>query len=106
MRKHSLQLRTPIQTKPLNLSSIPDSIRTEAIINCNTSVGPKQKFRSISTHRNSEIGDVNNSFKAKKVEDISTIINRVVRKNCCLKPQNPEDVEMMRRVVGDGSDYY
>ena len=47
-----------------------------------------------------------NSVQAKKVEDISTILNRVVRTNCCLKPQNPEEFEVMKRAVGDGSEYF
>ena len=44
-------------------------------------------------------------MKAKKVEDVGTILNRVVRANCCLQPMYPERMEVMARAVGDGSDY-
>ena len=44
--------------------------------------------------------------KAKRVEDITTILNRVVRANCCLKPQHPEEFDVMKKAVGDGSEYF
>lgn len=34
------------------------------------------------------------------------ILNRVVRANCCLLPQNPEDFNVLSKAVGDGSEYY
>ena len=43
--------------------------------------------------------------KAKKIEDVGIILNRVVRAKCCLQPQNPERMNVMMRAVGDGSDY-
>ena len=44
-------------------------------------------------------------MKAKKIEDISVILNRIERANCCLKPQNPEDIDTLTKAVGDGSEY-
>ena len=104
-RKLSMQYKSPLRGKPLNLASIPDSIRTDAIINTSLTVGPRQKFRSISTKRGTETDSRMSSLKAKKIEDIETILNRVIRAKCCLQPQNPEQVEVMTRAVGDGSDY-
>ena len=49
---------------------------------------------------------MNSPHRAKKIEDIGTIINRVVRAGCCLEPQQPEDVGVMINMLGDGSDYY
>ena len=34
------------------------------------------------------------------------ILNRVVRANCCLLPQNPEDINVLSKAVGDGSEYF
>ena len=67
-----------IRSKELNLASIPDSIRTEAILNTSATVGPKTKFRSISTRRMTEMEPLS-SHRTKRIEDITTIINRVVR---------------------------
>ena len=46
------------------------------------------------------------SHRTKRIEDITTIINRVVRAGCCLKPKNPEQFEVMKKAVGDGSEYF
>lgn len=94
-----------IRSKELNLASIPDSIRTEAILNTSATVGPKTKFRSISTRRMTEMEPLS-SHRTKRIEDITTIINRVVRAGCCLKPKNPEQFEVMKKAVGDGSEYF
>ena len=46
-------------------------------------MGPRRKFLSISTQRNTE---ANATLKPKKIEDVATILNRVVRADCCLLP--------------------
>jgi len=33
------------------------------------------------------------------------IVDRVTRANCCLQPENPEQTEVLKRAVGDGSEY-
>ena len=101
-----MQPRSPIRGIQLNLGSIPDSIRTDAILKSGMTVGLRQRFRSISTRRTTEeVSSTLQSFKAKRVEDIETILNRVVRANCCLQNVNPEQFEVMQRAVGDGSEY-
>lgn len=40
------------------------------------------------------------------MEEIKTIVNRVVRAKCCLRPQNPEEHLTLTNAVGDGSEYY
>ena len=66
-------------------------------------MGPRRRFRSISNRRDTEI---NHSHKAKRIEEIPVILNRVVRANCCLEPQNPESIHVLSSVVGDGSEYF
>jgi hypothetical protein len=44
-------------------------------------------------------------IKPKKISDLSEIINRVERAGCCLQPNEPEPVSVLRNAVGDGSDY-
>ena len=91
----------PLKATTMNLASIPDSIRTDALINTTPSVGPQKRLRSISTRRHSET--IYGQFKPKKVEDIEVILNRVVRAKCCLVNQQPEQDDVMKRAVGDSS---
>ena len=58
-RRQSQQLAIAVKNKQLNLSSIPDSIRTQAIFHSGVTVGPRKRFRSISTQRQNA-ADVNN----------------------------------------------
>ena len=82
-RNPSQQL-APIPTIHMNLlEAIPEQIRTQALFKSGGTVAPRRRLRSISTRRATEL---DRSHKAKKVEDISTILNRVVRANCCLEP--------------------
>ena len=104
-RKQSNQLAIAVKNKQLNLSSIPDSIRTQAIFRSGVTVGPRKRFRSISNQRQ-HAPELDSAHKAKKIEDISVILNRVVRANCCLQPQNPENINVLSKAVGDGSEYF
>ena len=60
-------------------------------------------MKSISTSRASP--QLEKSIKPKKVEEVPIILNRVIRAKCCLEPQNPEDLAVIQRAVGDGSEY-
>ena len=40
------------------------------------------------------------------MEDVNVIVNRVVRANCCLQPQNPEELRIMQKAVGSHVDYF
>lgn len=95
----------PLKVSHLNLASIPDSIRTDALINTTPSVGPQKKFRSITSRRATDSG-FRHSSVPKRVEDIETILNRVVRAKCCLVNQYPEQPDVMKRAVGDSSAEY
>ena len=95
---------SPLRATNLNISSIPDSIRTGALINTTASVGPRQKFRSIMTSRRRTEPSLVSLVKPKRVENIETILNRVIRANCCLKPAHPEPYDVMQRAVGDTSE--
>ena len=80
-----------LKHKHLNLSSIPDSIKTKSIYIEQTTFGPRPRDPS--------------SPPKKKIEHVNVIMNRVVRAKCCLKPQRPEDFAVLTKAVGDGSQY-
>ena len=96
---------SPYAGKILNLSAIPSAIKVEGILksaNDNAFAPPlKKKQNQFNSRRLTE----GSQLKAKKVEDTAVIIDRVVRANCCLLPQNPESTRIMAKAVGNFDEY-
>ena len=101
--RNSSTLVSPSRSKQLSMSTIPEAIRSNALINTVAIVGPRNKFNNISTRRASEPPEL---LKRKRVENIETILNRVVRAKCCLANQHPEQHSVIQRAVGDSSADY
>lgn len=53
----------------------------------------------------SQIHLTQNGVKPKRVEEPSETVARVARANCCLMPNAPENYDVMKMAVGDGSEY-
>ena len=97
---------SPYAGRILNLSAIPSAIKVEGILKSANDMGlappPKKRQNQFTQRRFTTDGS---QLKAKKIEDPAVIIDRVVRANCCLQPQNPESTRIMEKAVGNYDEY-
>ena len=52
------------------------------------------------------MGPVVKLKEAKKIEETDVIKNRVIRAGCCLKPKQPEDLNVLARALGDYNQFF
>ena len=105
---NSILSEAPKPTRDVSYSTIPDFIKEEAILKTEQSQGTLPVSLALKKKRDKSLLSMTRQKtppKAKKIEDIGTILNRVERANCCLQPRHPERLDVMARAVGDGSEY-
>ena len=74
-------------TRDVSHSTIPAYIKEEAILKTEQSQGTIPVSLALKKKRDKSLQSMlrgRTPVKAKKIEDVGTIVNRVVRANCCL----------------------
>jgi len=88
----------------MSMNEIPDTVKIETNLkqqmpNISLKMPPERDFISVKKQLSPK------SIKPKKINECTEIIDRVERAGCCLLPNEPEPKSVLRKAVGDGSDY-